>query len=150
MLSTEIALEFTMDKHKEQVDKSGAPYIEHLIRVAGKVKQTDEKIVALLHDVVEDTDTTLSEIKSLGATEEIIEALDLLTHKKGSNYNDYIRSIAKNTLALTVKLADLADNTDPQRMEKLPYDLKQKLTKKYELALSILHDTLVNDEETRG
>ncbi|WP_010249275.1 HD domain-containing protein [Acetivibrio cellulolyticus] len=140
MISIEIALKFAMDKHKGQVDKSGAPYIEHVMRVAEKVKRDEEKIVALLHDVVEDTSTSLEEIESLGVSDEIIKAIDLLTHKKDSNYYDYIRNISKNNLAKVVKLADLEDNTDVRRMEKLPNDLKQRLLKKYELALSILNE----------
>ncbi len=140
LISIEIALKFAMDKHKGQVDKSGAPYIEHVMRVAEKVKRDEEKIVALLHDVVEDTSTSLEEIESLGVSDEIIKAIDLLTHKKDSNYYDYIRNISKNNLAKVVKLADLEDNTDVRRMEKLPNDLKQRLLKKYELALSILNE----------
>ena len=80
MLSVETALRIAIDKHKGQVDKSGAPYIEHVIRVADKVKGDEEKIVALLHDVVEDTCTTLEEIKRFGAGDEVLKAIDLLTY----------------------------------------------------------------------
>ncbi len=140
MISIEIALEFAMNKHKGQLDKGGAPYIGHVIRVAERVKSDEEKIVALLHDVVEDTNTTLEDIKSLGVGEEIIKAIDLLTHKKDADYDEYIRNIAGNALAKSVKLADLADNSDPKRMEKLQIDIRERLLGKYRRALTILNE----------
>ncbi len=140
MVTVRKTLEFAKNKHKGQVDKCGVPYIWHVIRVARRVKRTDEKIAALLHDVVEDTDTSFEEIRDLGVSEKIIGAIDLLTHRSGMIYEEYVRNIAKNALAKTVKLADLADNTDPKRMEKLPCDLKQRLLKKYETASLILQE----------
>ncbi|HEX9060316.1 MAG TPA: GTP pyrophosphokinase [Clostridia bacterium] len=140
MVTVRKTLELAKNKHKGQVDKCEIPYIWHVIRVARRVKRTDEKIVALLHDVVEDTDTSFEEIRKLGVSEEIIDAIDLLTHRKGVVYEEYVRNIAKNALARAVKLADLADNTDPKRMERLPYDVKQRLLKKYETALLILQE----------
>jgi (p)ppGpp synthase/HD superfamily hydrolase len=126
------------DKHNGQVDKSGVPYIWHLIRVARRVKSTDEKILALLHDVVEDTDTSFDEVRKIGASEEIINALRLLTHEKGVDYEEYVKGISKNSLAKTVKLADLADNSNPERLEKLPEDTRNRLISKYKMAFSIL------------
>lgn len=140
MITLKNVLQFAKAKHQGQVDKSGAPYVQHVIRVARKTKSLDEKILALLHDTLEDTETTLEEIIDLGVDNKIIEALQLLTHQKGSDYQEYLTKIKKNSLAKTVKLADIADNLDPQRLEKLPLELRERLEKKYQLALAILHE----------
>jgi len=133
-------LRFAKAKHQGQVDKNSVPYIQHIIRVARKTKSIDERILAILHDVLEDTDTTLEELVNLGVEDKIIEALQLLTYQKGSNYQEYIYNLKKNNLAKAVKLADIADNTEPKRLEKLPIALRERLRKKYELALSILNE----------
>ena len=140
----EAAYQYALKAHGEQVRISGEPYITHPLAVAHILCHLEldaaSLAAALLHDVVEDTSTSLEEIKNLGASDEIIKAIDLLTHKKESNYYDYIRNVSKNNLAIAVKLADLADNTDPIRMGKLPYDLRERLLKKYEKALSLLNE----------
>lgn len=139
MLTITQALKYINTKHEGQVDKLGVPYIWHLIRVARKLKNRNEKLLALLHDVIEDTDTSIEEIKALGVCDEIIEALDLLTHKENVPYEEYIRDISTNPLAKTVKLADLADNSNAERLGKLPLELQTKLKNKYDIAFSILN-----------
>ena len=143
MITISKTLKFVKNKHAGQVDKSGVSYIWHLIRVARKVKNKDEKITALLHDVLEDTPTTIEELKEIGVPDEIIEVLKLLTHKKDVPYEEYVRNISKNSLAKTVKLADLSDNSNPERLEKLPTDVQVKLKNKYERAFAILHEEII-------
>ena len=109
------ALEFATEKHKGQLDRAGKPYIEHPKAVAKMLKGEDEKIVAMLHDTVEDTDATIEEIRSKFG-EKIADAVKCLTHENGVPYMDYIRGIKGNELARKVKLADLTHNMDLNRL----------------------------------
>lgn len=103
--------------HAGQLDKGGNPYILHPLAVAGKVDGPREKIVALLHDVVEDTTVTLEQL-AREFPEEIVEAVDRLTKKKGPGYSqeEYLRKIKENEIARKVKLADLEHNMDMSRI----------------------------------
>lgn len=124
--------------HAGQTDKLGEPYILHPIRVMSKLPDENSRIVAILHDVVEDTALTIEEIREAGASEEIIEALMLLTKEKGKDYTKYLLEVAKNPLAKTVKLADISDNSNPDRLNKLPADIRKKLQEKYSKAKEML------------
>lgn len=110
-------LEFATKKHSGQVDKSNIPYILHPVRVAFRLDKMDERIVALLHDILEDTDATIEELKELGLTDVMIDAIMLLTRPKDMTYMEYIKRLADNSLACKVKLADLEDNMDPERIK---------------------------------
>ena len=101
--------------HRSQVDKAGEPYILHVLRVI--VRQGDEpgRIVAALHDVVEDSVTSLSDLENAGYSQEIRDAVDCMTRRAGESYDDMITRVAANPLARRVKLADLEDNLDPRR-----------------------------------
>lgn len=123
--------------HAGQVDKSGAPYIGHVARVAACVEGRDEIVVALLHDVVEDTEVTLSDLAAV-FPDDIIEAVDAITHRPGEPREHYYRRVAKNALARRVKLADIADNSSPQRMSLLDSATRARLEKKYAKALEQL------------
>lgn len=123
--------------HAGQVDKSGAPYIGHVARVAASVEGRDEIVVALLHDVVEDTGVSLSDLAD-DFPDDIIEAVDAITHRPGEPREDYYRRVAKNALARCVKLADIADNASPQRMSLLDEATRMRLEKKYAKALEHL------------
>ena len=138
--SAKAAEEIAREKHKDQTDKNGAPYILHPLRVAARLEAPSEKIVALLHDVLEDTDMTVEELKECGATGEQIAALQLLTHKKQEPYRTYLARIKQNPLALAVKLADLADNSDPERLARLPIEQAERLRLKYEAAFAFLRE----------
>lgn len=130
-----IAIEF----HKGQTDKAGAPYISHPIMVASMVSDEKEKVIALLHDVLEDTDCTIEDLYNLGITEEQAEALLLLTHDPEIEYFDYIKKISTNALAKTVKLADLKHNMDLKRLSNVtPKDIKR--LEKYKKAYIILSE----------
>ncbi|NOU66028.1 GTP pyrophosphokinase [Paenibacillus sp. LMG 31461] len=103
--------------HDGQVDKGGSPYILHPIRLASRAKSTEESIVAVLHDVVEDSDFTLFDLKKEGFSLTILEALDCLTRRPNETYEGFIKRIKVNPLATVVKLLDLEDNCDLGRIE---------------------------------
>ena len=96
---TKKALALCFEAHKEQVDKSGLPYVFHPFHLAEQMKTENETITALLHDVVEDTDTSLEDLSKMGFDVSVIEALSLLTHQEGVDYFDYVREISKNEIA---------------------------------------------------
>jgi hypothetical protein len=125
--------------HEGQVDKAGEPYIDHPRRVAARLDTDDEKIVALLHDVLEDTAVTVTDLRRAGVTTEQFTALAFLTHADHQPYDDYIRDITKVPLACRVKIADIADNADPARLDRLDPATAWRLSMKYARALSILN-----------
>ncbi len=130
------AMIIAYNAHNGQVDKSGIPYIYHPIHLAEQMNTETECIVALLHDVVEDTNVTFDELEK-EFSPEIIEALKLLTHDKNVDYLEYVRKIKNNPIARKVKLADLYHNSDPTRMENpTQKDLERK--EKYRKAIEIL------------
>ena len=137
---------FIAEKHKGQVDKSGKPYIVHPVTVALNCKSESGKRVALLHDVLEDTDATIEELIQLGLSDEEIEAVVLLTKPKKEDYMDYVKRVAKNPIAREVKLQDLTHNMDLTRLKEITEkDLKRK--EKYEKAYQYLIDCEKNLEE---
>ena len=123
--------------HKGQVDKSGAPYIEHPLTVAKGVETDDEKCVALLHDVLEDSGFTAEDLRLAKIPEHIIEAVETLTHKEGVPYDDYISAIKKNELARKVKMSDLTHNMDLSRLNEITEKDRQR-KEKYERAYAVL------------
>ena len=117
MLYTELtkkAMKISFEAHKEQVDKNGLPYIYHPIHLAEQMESEDEICVALLHDVVEDTEVTLEDLRKEFPSE-VVEAVALLTHDKTVNYFEYVKEIKKNPIARNVKIADLEHNSDESR-----------------------------------
>jgi len=114
---TKIALKFCFEAHKNQTDKSGMPYIFHPFHLAEQMETEETTIVALLHDVVEDTAYTLEDLKQMGFGEAIIKALSLLTHDDSVEYMDYVRAIKDDPIAKAVKLADLRHNSDLSRLD---------------------------------
>ena len=124
---TNRAMQIAFSAHNGQVDKGGIPYIFHPYHLAEQMKDEITTCVALLHDVMEDTDVTYDELASK-FPKEVMDALVLLTHKKGTDYLDYVRAIKQNPYALAVKLADIEHNSDESRLvgsgvsqEKLQY-----------------------------
>lgn len=116
MANLQRALEIAVESHKNQKQKDGTPYALHPIRLSMSLQSEEQKIVALLHDVVEDTDWTFEDLVREGFSQNVIEALRLLTHSDGSPYEDYVERLASNPLAKVVKIADLADNMDLKRI----------------------------------
>ncbi len=123
--------------HRGQFDKSGKPYYLHPQTVAQRVTLPKEKVVAYLHDVLEDTDVREEELCEIFG-EEIVEALVLLTHREGVAYLDYVRSLRGNALARSVKLADLSHNMDLSRIEHPTQKDFDRIETKYKPALAIL------------
>lgn len=115
----EIANEIASRAHCGQKDKAGKDYIEHPKRVADKCDNSEERIVALLHDVIEDSDVTPEYLSEAGFSEEIIEAILSVTKREGESYEDFIRRAAQNPIGRQVKLHDLEDNLDILRLEEL-------------------------------
>ena len=113
------AIEIATEAHKGQVDKSGKDYIGHSLRVMEMGKTEEEKIVGVLHDVIEDTDWTFEKLAEEGFSDEVIAALKCVTKtSENEDYDDFIDRVKKNPLAVAVKLNDLSDNMDIRR---LPY-----------------------------
>lgn len=135
---TKAALKLCFDAHKNQTDKSGMPYVFHPFHLAEQMKDEDTTIVALLHDVVEDTDYTIADLKQMGFPFNVIEALEMLTHNDDTPYMEYVAKIKKNPIAKVVKLADLEHNSDLSRLDTVNEKaLKQK--EKYGQAIRLLN-----------
>lgn len=136
---TKQALKLCFEAHKEQKDKSGMPYVFHPFHLAEQMIDEATIVVALLHDVVEDTDTTFEDLEKQGFGEEIISALKLLTHNDDTPYMDYVAEIKSNKIATAVKLADLRHNSDLTRLDVVDEKaLKRK--EKYEKAIKFLEE----------
>lgn len=137
---TKKALKIAFEAHKDQLDKSGLPYVFHPFHLAEQMDDEYSVCVALLHDVAEDTDMTVDDLAAEGFPREVIDALSLLTHERGVPYMDYIREIRKNPLAARVKLADLEHNSDSSRLEVLD-DTALAREEKYRQAMLLLRQT---------
>lgn len=137
--NTKKALKLCFEAHKNQADKSGLPYVFHPFHVAEQM--TDEKttIVALLHDVIEDTSYTLQDLRNLGFDEDVLGALELMTHDKNVPYMDYVAKIKGNAIAKTVKLADLSHNSDLIRLDEINEAALNRV-EKYKAAIKLLSE----------
>ena len=113
----ELALSIATKAHRGQFDKAGIDYIEHPIFVASQVDSEEEKAVALLHDVIEDSSVTAEELLNAGLPETVVTAVQILSKKKGQDYQTYLKTVKSNPLARAVKLADLKHNSDLLRHE---------------------------------
>ena len=134
---TKKALKLCFKAHKDQTDKSGMPYVFHPFHLAENMTDEYTTTVALLHDVVEDTDCTLSDLKDMGFPEKVTDALALLTHDKSVPYTEYVEAIKQNPVARAVKLADLAHNSDLSRLDTVD-EKALKRVEKYKKAMEIL------------
>ncbi len=136
---TKAALRLCFDAHRDQVDKTGLPYVFHPFHLAEQMTDEICVVCALLHDVVEDTDLTLEDLSRMGYPREVTEVLALLTHDAAVPYMDYVRRIAQHPVAKAVKIADLRHNSDLSRMDEIDeYALAR--TEKYKAALALLED----------
>ena len=126
--------------HRGQKDKAGKSYIHHPIAVAKGVKGKECKIVALLHDVVEDSDITLDVLRNIGFNERIIEAISAITKIEGEDYTSYLNRVKSNELARIVKLSDLRHNSDLSRLKTVTQKDKERV-EKYHFAIDFLTAT---------
>ena len=135
---SEKAYEIAKKVHLGQIDKAGEDYIKHPEKVASFVNSDEEKAVAYLHDVIEDTELTLEDLREYGFSEEVLEAVDVITKKKGQDYQTYLNSVKENKLARVVKLADLRHNSDLTRLINITEkDIERK--EKYQKAIDFLN-----------
>ena len=134
---TKKALKLCFEAHKDQTDKSGMPYVFHPFHLAEQMKDEDTTIVALLHDVVEDTDVTIDDLKKMGFNDNVIDAIILMTHQSDVEYMDYIAKIKENPVAKAVKLADLKHNSDVSRLDSVT-EWDKKRAAKYKKAIRLL------------
>lgn len=136
---TKKALKLCFEAHKEQVDKTGLPYVFHPFHLAEQMDDEISTVCALLHDVVEDTEITLNDLRREGYPEEVIEVLTLLTHDENVPYMDYVEKIATNPTAKKVKIADLLHNSDTTRLDYID-EWAMKREEKYKKALAFLNN----------
>ena len=133
----EKALHIAVESHKGQTDKNNTSYIFHVLRVMHSVNTDEQKITALLHDVVEDTNWTFEKLKQEGFSDEIVEAIDSVTKRKGEDYFTFVNRSKNNVIGRIVKIADIKDNLNIKRIEK-PTDKDFERMKRYRKALRIL------------
>src|SRR6266853_976208 len=135
----EKAIAIAVDAHRGQKDRYGAPYILHPLRVMARLATPIEQAIAILHDVVEDTDWTFQDLKREGVSAPVIKALKCVTKKQGEAYENFVRRSASNPLARRIKLADLEDNMDLRRMSVITEADRARL-QKYVKAWRVLTD----------
>ena len=133
----EKAIAIAVEAHKGQEDKAGDPYILHPLRVMFQMETREEMVVAVLHDVLEDTPITPDQLRENGFSETVLEALDSVTKRAGETYEDFVRRAALHPIGKKIKLADLRDNMYLSRLEEIT-DNDIKRVKKYHGALKII------------
>ena len=142
MIYTEVtkkAMKLCYAAHHEQFDKSGIPYVFHPFHLAEQMPDEDCTVVALLHDVVEDTSNTLDQIRAMGFSEPVLTALAFLTHDNNTPYLDYVAALKENRIARIVKLADLRHNSDLSRLDVVTAKDVERV-EKYEKAIALLEN----------
>lgn len=135
------AVELATRVHTGQLDKGGTPYILHPLRVMLNTDNELERICAVLHDVVEDSDISFEDLRREGFSEEVITVLDCLTKRDGESYDDFISRVLTNETACRVKLADLCDNMNLTRIAN-PTEEDEVRLKKYNEAAERISDVL--------
>lgn len=141
MINTKLtrkAMIIAYNAHMNQIDKAGIPYIYHPVHLAEQMNTETECIVALLHDVVEDTEITFEQLEKEFPSE-VIEILKLLTHSKDVEYMDYIMEIKKNPIAKKIKIADIKHNSDESRLDNICEKDIERISK-YKKALDLLQN----------
>ena len=134
---TKKAMILCFEAHKEQLDKSGIPYVFHPIHLAEQMDDEYSTVTALLHDVVEDSSYTFEDLQKWGCPEEVLEALKLLTHDEAVPYMEYVAAIKGHPIARKVKLADLRHNSDITRLNVIDQRALERV-KKYREAINFL------------
>jgi (p)ppGpp synthase/HD superfamily hydrolase len=137
----EQAITLAVQVHAGRRDRYGEPYILHPLRVMGRMTTENERIAAVLHDVVEDSPLTLEDLRARGFPPEVVEVVDCLTKREGEPYDRLIGRAAANPIALRVKMADLEDNMDIRRMRQVTGEDAERL-ERYRAAWHRLKDLL--------
>lgn len=146
MMSVAEAVGLAMRLHAGQVDKAGEPYWQHCARVRARLPDDatdDEKVAALLHDTIEDCGETVESLGGRGVAPGALTIIESLTRREGERYSEFIERIARSGApTIRVKLADIADNSDPLRLARLDQATRERLTRKYDAARVGLTDVL--------
>ncbi|MEN3005924.1 MAG: HD domain-containing protein [Dehalobacterium formicoaceticum] len=144
------AIRIAAKAHEGQMDKAGQPYILHPLRVMFMRRDETERICAVLHDVIEDSDITIEYLRKEGFSEEVLSALNSLTKRENENYDDFIGRVIENKTACKVKLADLSDNMDLSRISN-PIQEDYQRVEKYRKAAERIFEIMdfENDNEYR-
>jgi (p)ppGpp synthase/HD superfamily hydrolase len=125
----EDAIALAVEAHRGQREKAGQPYVLHVLRVMFRCETEVERIVAVLHDVVEDTGRSFDDLRKLGYSEEVLAALDCVTKRDGEDYQQFVTRAASNPVARRVKIADLEDNMDVRRLARVESKDAERLAK---------------------
>ena len=140
-MTLESAIILAVTRHSGQVTKDGGdPYIIHPLRVMLRLSDDKSRKVGVLHDIIEDTNTTLDELRELGLEEDEVIAIDALSRRKNETYPEFIERVAQNPLAKEVKIIDINDNLDEKRLAKLEPSHAEYFRNKYRPALARLSD----------
>ena len=123
------AISIAVECHSGQMDRVGDPYTQHPLRMMMKMKTAEEKITAVLHDVVEDSTITINDLRKEGFSEKILKAIDALTKRKGESYKKSIERVKENLLAVKVKIADFEDNMDIRRLKRITENDRKRLNR---------------------
>ena len=137
MSTIERAVTIAAEAHTRQIDKAGAPYLLHPLRLMLQMETAEDRIVAVLHDVVEDSDWSLERLRREGFSRVIIEAVDSVTRRNSETYEEFVLRAAQNSIGHRVKLADLRDNCDLTRIAN-PTEKDLERTAKYKRAIVLL------------
>src|SRR5258708_14260514 len=129
MATLEDAVAIAAQAHRGQKDKAGDPYLLHPLRMMLRMNSEAEMIAAVLHDVVEDCDWTLEQLRDKGFSEEVLQAVDCLTHRNGEAYEEFIKRAQENPIARQVKIADLEDNMNIERIVEITEKDLERLAK---------------------
>jgi (p)ppGpp synthase/HD superfamily hydrolase len=140
MSSLERAIAIAATAHAGQVDKGGAPYILHPLRVMLRLETTDERIAGVLHDVVEDCGWSIDDLRAEGFSPAVLRAIDSVTRRDGEGYDAFVARSAADPIGRRVKVADLQDNSDLSRISS-PTDRDRARVARYERALRFLRDS---------
>jgi (p)ppGpp synthase/HD superfamily hydrolase len=144
----EEAITLARQAHVGQTDKAGHPYIDHPLRVMHRLHGEHEQMAAILHDVLEDTSTTVEDLRAAGCPEPVIAAVRALTKHPDEPLEDSMARAAANPIACAVKHADIADNSDPDRLARLDEATAERLRRKYATSARLL-DSYLNAEPGR-
>lgn len=141
MSTLEKAIALAARAHEGQLDKAGAPYILHPLRMMLRLDSMDERITAVLHDVVEDSPLTFDDLRREGFPEHIITALESVTKRQGEDYEDFVLRAAGDPIGRMVKLADLEDNSDLSRIAQ-PTERDYARRDKYQRAMRTIRERM--------
>jgi hypothetical protein len=143
----ERAIVIAAQAHAGQTDKAGAPYILHPLRLMLRLNAVEERMAAILHDVIEDSDMTLSSLRKQGFPEAVLQALDSLTKRPDESYENFVLRAAADPIGRRVKIADLEDNCDLSRIPN-PTARDRKRVAKYRRALRAIRNVMAQDGKT--